>query len=244
MNLQQTKESKSQNQNELIMEYTPLIKLIAKKMLIKVNYKIEEAEFVNIGVLGVIDAISKFDFTKENQFKTYAEFRIRGAMLDYLREIDIVPRSVRDRAKNIDKHARILEFELKRKPNELELAKSLKMDLNVYNHYKILSITNTFQPDDEVSLNEKVVFINKLNNPEFSYEKKRLINRVSSALKELEKVEAKVVSLYYFEDLNLKEIKEILKLSISRISQIHSKAIRKLKTNLHQEKDELFQLIV
>lgn len=243
MILQKTKTLKNINQNQMIMEFTPLIKLIAKKMLIKVNYKIEESEFVNLGVLGLIDAISKFDFSKENQFKTYAEFRIRGAMLDYLREIDIVPRSVRDRAKNIDKHAKILEFELKRKPSEIELAKALKMNINEYNHYRNLSITNTFQGIEDFNINEKVISINKLNNPENSYQKKNLIKTISTALKDLDRVESQVVSLYYFEDLNLKEIKEVLNLSISRISQIHSNAIKKLKINLKKEKEELFQLI-
>jgi RNA polymerase sigma factor for flagellar operon FliA len=147
---------------QIIVEYAQLVKYVAGRLSMYLGNNVEYDDLCGYGVFGLIDAIEKFDFTKERQFKTYAEFRIRGAMLDYLRQIDVVPRSVRDRVKNINKHAKLIEFTNKRKANEDEIAKSMEMNLNEYNHYKNLHLQN-LRPQNNL-LQQKQLTLQFLND--------------------------------------------------------------------------------
>jgi RNA polymerase sigma factor for flagellar operon FliA len=238
-------EINSNNQNQIIMEYAPLIKFLAKKVASKINYSVEVDELVNCGVLGLIDAIEKFDNSKENKFKTYAEFRIRGAMLDYLRELDWTPRSVRDKAKNIERTSADLQEKLGRTPNGEEIAGALGMSSNEYHHYVQLSKTNSVVSIDEIIREEntrpKLFLISStdgVDGPTKQLEQLSAKETIANAIKALPEREQTIVSLYYFEELNLKQIGEVLEISESRASQLHAKAIKSLKTVLADFDDE------
>ena len=235
----------TKNQNAIILEYTPLIRYIAKRMVAKSRYALELDEMVSYGVLGLIDAIEKYDSSKENQFKTYAEFRIRGAMLDYLRAEDSVSRSVRDKIKTIEKASRGLEDKLGRKPNTDEISKELKMTKEEYFELANSARTNSFLSidgyNDDNNDCRTVQFRDEssLSNPVDRVEFESIRNLLANAVAMLPEKERQVVALYYYEEISLKEIGETLNISESRASQIHSKAVQKLKTLLDSTKEDL-----
>jgi RNA polymerase sigma factor FliA len=239
----QTKVNK-RNQNTIIMEYTPLIKFIAQKIVAKSRYALELDEMISYGVIGLIDAIDKFDKTKDNQFKTYAEYRIKGAMLDYLREQDSVSRSVRDKIKLVEKATRELEEKLGRKPNGDELSKKLRLSKEEFYELSNCARSNCFLSiDGHTSNNNDSPYAqfaddDELSNPcnkaEFESIKKVLANAIAT----LPEKERLVVALYYYEELSLKEIGDTLSISESRASQLHSKAMEKLKDLLDASKED------
>ncbi len=232
------------NQNKIIIEYTPLIKYLASKILSKIGYRLELNELISYGVLGLIDAIEKYDPSRDNKFKTYAEFRIRGAMLDYLREEDFTPRSVRDKIKIVEKASKELEKDLCRKPTAFELAEKLK--ITYQNYFELENYTKKlcFLSIDAVSsasstMETKLRLEDQSLNPDHKLSLdsvKETLNRAMSTLAEREK---RLVSMYYYEDKNLKEIAEELGICESRASQIHSKAMSALKEELDELKEDL-----
>lgn len=233
------------NQNAIILEYTPLIRFIAKKIVVKSRYALELDEMVSYGVLGLIDAIEKFDKTKDNQFKTYAEFRIRGAMLDYLREQDSVSRSVRDKIKLVAKATKELEERLGRRPNNEELSKELKLSKEEFFEFSSCARSNCFLSIEGNINNEgepsalQFADRDELSNPSNKVEFESIKKILANAIATLQEKERLVVALYYYEELNLKEIGETLNISESRASQLHSKAVQKLRTLLGTVKDDL-----
>ncbi|MBN1113747.1 MAG: FliA/WhiG family RNA polymerase sigma factor [Oligoflexia bacterium] len=234
-------------QNQIIMEYAPLIKYLANKIVIKTNYSVEIDELVNCGVLGLIDAIEKYDDTRENKFKTYAEFRIRGAMLDYLRGQDWTPRSVRDKAKLIEREERELEEKLGRKPSETELAG--KMQLSIDDFHKLASgaKASSFLSIEESLFgnenNKQKIFAvpdeSYTSNPMNRATLASMKNIIASAIEDLPEREKMIIALYYYEEMNLKEIGAVLNISESRVSQLHSQAIRVLKERLAMFREDL-----
>ena len=233
------------NQNTIIMEYTPLIRFIAKKMVVKSRYALELDEMVSYGVLGLIDAIDKFDKTKDNQFKTYAEFRIRGAMLDYLRDQDSVSRSVRDKIKLVEKTTKELEERLGRRPNNDEISKKLRLSKEEYFELSscaksncFLSIEGNMNSDGEPAALQ-LADSDELSDPSHKVEFESIRKVLANAIATLGEKEQQVVALYYYEELNLKEIGATLNISESRASQLHSKAVQKLKTLLGTAKEDL-----
>jgi RNA polymerase sigma factor for flagellar operon FliA len=208
------------NKNNIIITFFPLIKYIANK--IKYKYFNEELdELASYGVFGLIDAIKKYKKSKNNSFKTYAEFRIRGAILDYLREKDIA-RSLRDKSKILEKAKIDIESKLGRKANDTEIAEKLKIDNEEL--YKLkLRLTNT---------NEAFIELKDDSDPYYSAS---LVNSqlvIKDTLKTLSENEKKVIELYYYKDKNLKEIGKELQISESRVCQIHSEALKTLKEKL------------
>jgi len=239
-------EVKAENQNEIIMEYAPLIKYLATKVAMKSNFSVEVEELVNCGVLGLIDAIEKFDDSKDNKFKTYAEFRIRGSMLDYLREQDWIPRSVRDKVKVIDKTQKELEERLGRTPSAIEMADALNMSEFEYHQYmKNAKAQNLISLDESIA-NEseatRVSFLqdrNENSNPLVKLSSDSAKQKIATAIQNLPEREKMIVSLYYYEEMNLKEIGQVLEISESRVSQLHSKAMMNLKLSLVEVRDEI-----
>jgi len=233
------------NQNTIILEYTPLIRYIAKKMVVKSRYALELDEMVSYGVLGLIDAIEKFDRTKDNQFKTYAEFRIRGAMLDYLRGQDSVSRSVRDKIKLVEKTTKELEEKLGRHPNNDEISKELKLSKEEYFELSNCARSNCFLSIEGNINNEgeptALQFADKdeLSNPSKKVEFESIKKVIANAVATLPEKERLVVALYYYDELSLKEIGDTLNISESRASQLHSKAVQKLRTLLDTAKEDL-----
>jgi RNA polymerase sigma factor for flagellar operon FliA len=230
----------SKEREELIREYTPLIKFIAQKIAVRLPSNIELDDLISSGVIGLMDAIEKYDPTRDNKFKTYAEFRIRGAILDELRAQDWVPRSVRDKAKLLDKTVSDLEAELGRQATDEEVASKLNMTLDEF-----FELVNQVRPVSVLSIDEIASFSNvdkkslmslledvKVANPYIQLNLKSVKDVITGAIEELPDRQRLVLSLYYYEDLNLKEIGKVLRVTESRISQLHAQAISRLRAKL------------
>jgi RNA polymerase sigma factor for flagellar operon FliA len=228
--------------DKLVLEYAPLIKFIAQKIAVRLPSNIELDDLISSGVIGLMDAIDKYDPTRDNKFKTYAEFRIRGAILDELRAQDWVPRSIRDKAKLLDKTMANLEADLGRIPTDEEVAKTL--DVSIEEFHELL---NQVRPVSLLSIDESQTFSNvdkksilnilegcKLNNPFNQLNIKSVKDIVTQAIEELPERQRLVLSLYYYEDLNLKEIGKVLRVTESRVSQLHAQAVSRLRNKLAQ----------
>lgn len=226
--------------NQLIAEYAPLIKFIAQKIAVRLPSNIELDDLVSAGVIGLMDAIDKYDPTRDNKFKTYAEFRIRGAILDELRSQDWVPRSIRDKAKMLDKTVANLEIQLGRAPTDEEISEHLKVTVDEFHE-----LVNQVRPVSLLSIDESQTFsdtdkksiLNLLEgsaalNPYNQLNVKAVKDIVAQAIEELPERQRLVLSLYYYEDLNLKEIGEVLRVTESRVSQLHAQAVQRLRAKL------------
>ncbi len=225
---------------ELIREYTPLIKFIAQKIAVRLPSNIELDDLISSGVIGLMDAIEKYDPTRDNKFKTYAEFRIRGAILDELRAQDWVPRSVRDKAKLLDKTVADLEAATGKQATDEEVAAKLNMTLDEF-----FELVNQVRPVSVLSIDEIASFSNvdkkslmslledvKVANPYIQLNLKSVKDVITGAIEELPERQRLVLSLYYYEDLNLKEIGKVLRVTESRVSQLHAQAISRLRQKL------------
>lgn len=226
--------------DRLILEYAPLIKFIAQKIAIRLPPNIEVDDLISSGVIGLMDAIEKYDPTRDNTFKTYAEFRIRGAILDELRAQDWVPRSVRDKAKLLDKTVMRLETQMGRTPEDSEVAAALGVSLEEFH-----DLVNQVRPVSVLSIDDQQTFSNvdkksiinllescKLSNPLNQLNIKTVKDVITKAIEELPEKQRLVLSLYYYEDLNLKEIGKILRVTESRVSQLHAQAVSRLRGKL------------
>ncbi len=224
--------------DQLILDYAPLIKFVAQRISSRLPSNIDLDDLISSGVIGLMDAIDKYDPGRDNKFKTYAEFRIRGAILDELRGQDWIPRSVRDKAKRLDRTAADLEQKLGRKADDDELSQALGMAIEEYfsmnsrvKGVQLLSI------DDLGGTNgapERRSLLDSLENPNSKNPFAQLRNASAKNIlrrhiEELPDKQKLVLQLYYFEDLNLKEIGRILEVTESRVSQLHTQAIEKLK---------------
>ncbi len=233
----------------IIAEYAPLIKFIARKISMRLPANIELDDLISSGVIGLMDAIDKYDQTRDNKFKTYAEFRIRGSILDELRAQDWVPRSVRDKAKALDRAAQRLEAKLGRIPDDYEVAEHMEISIDEYH-----SLVNQAKPASVLSIDEQASFSSvdkksllsivdsyKGQNPYFQVSSKKMKKTIAKCIEDLPERQRLVLSLYYYEDLNLKEIGKVLKVTESRVSQLHAQAVTKLKLKLGQvcEEEEL-----
>lgn len=235
---------------KLILEYSPLIKFIAQKIAVRLPSNIEFDDLVSSGVIGLMDAIDKYDPTRDNKFKTYAEFRIRGAILDELRAQDWVPRSVREKAKQLERAHVKLEQKLGRIPTEDELVTELNIPKEEYydllNQVKSVSILSldeagSFNSSDRKSILSLLESC-KIPSPMTHLNLKGIKSVVTAAIESLPEKQRLVLSLYYYEDLNLKEIGEVLDVTESRVSQLHTQAIvwlrRKLKSHFENDRDD------
>jgi RNA polymerase sigma factor for flagellar operon FliA len=231
--------------DEIIVEYAPFIRYIAQKIASRLPANIELDDLISCGVIGLMDAIDKYDSTRDNKFKTYAEFRIRGAILDELRAQDWVPRSVREKAKMVEKTYRKLERELGRPATDDEMCKELSMKQEDFHELldkaKNVSLLNI---DDSATFNrgDKKLMMGLLehkrsNNPFSAVNFKRAQDRIKEGIKSLPEKQRLVLSLYYYEDLNLKEIGQVLDVTESRVSQLHTQAAMKLRNKLRNDFD-------
>ncbi len=234
-------EDQSLTREEMILKYTPLIKYIAHRLAMRLPPHIAVDDLVNSGVIGLMDAIKKFDPNKKVQFKTYAEFRIKGAMLDELRSLDWVSRSVRQKAAQLEKAFQTLEKKKGRAVEDQEVAQELGISLE--NYFSMVNeINGVFLTDlsgvrkkmpqfsDEDLLN--LLADDKENQPFQILSLEELKEVLTRAIEELTPKERTVISLYYYEELTLKEIGEVLGFTESRICQIHTKAILKLRNKI------------
>lgn len=222
----------------LIEKYIDLVKIVSGRMYNYYGSKIEYEDLLGYGVLGLIDSIEKYDIKKNIKFETYAQIRIKGAIIDSIRKLDWIPRSLRKKSKDVQNAINQLENKLGRDPTNEEIAKFL--NISVKELENILCDTSTFNVaslEDLILSNEdfSASFQQENTRPEEICENKELKEILVESLNSLNENERLVITLYYYEDLTYKEIGHVLDLSESRISQIHSKAILKIKNYLKKK---------
>ena len=222
---------------KLIIEYSPLVKIVAGKMSMYLGNNVEYDDLVSYGIFGLIDAIDKYDYGKGIKFETYASLRIRGSILDQIRKLDWIPRSVRQKQKAIDTAVKNLEKEIGPNYSDGDMAKELGISEDEYlNWLSQTNISNISSIEDFLDQgNEVKASVNRSYarvEPEKVVEEQELKEKLEEALELLTEKEKKVVLLYYYEDLTLKEISRVMEVSESRVSQLHSKALKKLKNGL------------
>lgn len=222
---------------KLILEYSPLVKIVAGRLSMYLGYNVEYEDLVSYGIFGLIDAIDKYDTTKPNKFETYASLRIRGEILDQIRKMDWIPRTVRQKQKQIDNAMREFEANNGRPATDKELSEALGISGEEYTEWlSQLKVTNV------ISLNEFMEAGSDVPNgrnssshfmqPEEVYEEGELKEVLIKALELLSDKERMVIQMYYYDELTLKEIAAVLEVSESRISQLHTKALGKMKTKM------------
>ncbi len=224
------------SREELILEYAPLVKKIVDRIAIRLPPNISKEELTSGGIMGLFDAIDKFDSGKGTQFKTYATLRIKGAILDELRRMDWVSRSIRRDIHKLEEARRIIGVRLGREPEDFEVAEEMEIDLDAYHRMTtraqgigLFSLDGTV-PDcyNSKAVNQTA----ETSSPFNELKRKELKQIIAGTLAQLSEKEQLVMSLYYYNELTLKEIAQVLDLTESRISQIHSKAIIKLRAKL------------
>ena len=233
----------------IVKQYAPLVKYVAGKVSVGMPQSVDFDDLVGFGVFGLFDAIEKFDPDKHVKFKTYAVTRIRGAIFDELRSIDWVPRSVRQKTREIDETVQHLEARLGRSATDDEVAGEMGMSLEQYNQMMLkvsgtsmLSLNDvwyTGEDNDKISIVESIEAPNSLR-PDAIAEKDEMRRVIVEAINDLPEKEKKVLVLYYYEDLTLKEIGKVLDVTESRISQLHTKAISRLRGKLTNLKKGIF----
>lgn len=231
------KSGSSEIREKLILEYAPLVRVVAGRLSMYLGYNVEYEDLVSYGIFGLIDAIDKFDCTKEVKFETYASLRIRGAILDQIRKMDWIPRTIRQKQKKIDAAMKEVEAAQGRNATDGEIADRLGIS-----EEELLDWQGQMKITNLVSLNEYLETGSEIPNekassrhfdsPEEVVEQGELKKMLAEALELLTEKEKKVILFYYYEDLTLREISSILGVSESRISQLHTRALQKMKGKL------------
>ncbi|MEV7774879.1 RNA polymerase sigma factor WhiG [Kitasatospora sp. NPDC086791] len=237
------KESGDQRLREqLILHYSPLVKYVAGRVGVGLPSNVEQADFVSSGVFGLIDAIEKFDIDRAIKFETYAISRIRGAIIDELRALDWIPRSVRQKAKAVERTYATLEARLRRTPHDPEVAAEMGIAIeDLHAIFSQLSLANVVALDellhpvgeggDRLSLMDTLED-HGADNPVEVAEDRELRRLLAQAVNTLPEREKTVVTLYYYEGLTLAEIGQVLGVTESRVSQIHTKSVLQLRAKL------------
>ncbi|MDO5383116.1 MAG: FliA/WhiG family RNA polymerase sigma factor [Eubacteriales bacterium] len=224
----------SEVREQLILEYAQLVKLVAGRMNMYLGYNVEYDDLVGYGIFGLIDAIDKFDYGKNVKFETYASLRIRGAILDQIRKMDWIPRSLRQKQKKIDAAMSKIESEKGRIATDEELAEELEISIDELNEWQgqtkasnLISLDEYTEAGSEVKM--EAVGNSHFEQPEDAVEKEELKKKMVQAIDMLTEKERSVIVLYYYEEMTLKEISLTLEVSESRVSQLHTKALNKMK---------------
>ncbi|GAB4279112.1 MAG: RNA polymerase sigma factor WhiG [Candidatus Rifleibacteriota bacterium] len=230
----------------LIMKYASFVKYVAGRIAVNLPSNVEFDDLVSYGILGLIDAIDKYDPERNVKFKTYAKTRIRGAIFDELRVLDWTPRSIRQKARKLEKAYAKLEGKLGRDAKDEEIAEYLNIDISelhkLFDETKkslLLSLDEIFYDDEEGSSRFDFVEDQKSDNPQIKIEEAEAKKILADAISKLSDRERMVITLYYYEELTSKEIGKILGVSDSRVSQLHTKAILRLRGRLSRIKDAL-----
>jgi RNA polymerase sigma factor for flagellar operon FliA len=231
----------TENREEVIKQYSPMIKYVANRIAMRLPPHIEVDDLISVGVLGLIDAITKYDPTRGAKFKTYAEFRVRGAILDELRSMDWVPRSVRQKASNIDSVVQKLQSKLGRPPEDEEVAGEMGISLDQFfdtlNETKSMPVLSLEGLGIAKETGEQQSLLDCLagkgdTDPQTQIRLNELKEIIAQAIDTLPEQARLMISLYYYEELTMKEIGAVLDVTESRVSQIHSKAVFRLCTEL------------
>ncbi len=222
---------------QIILEYVSLVKVVAGRLSMYLGYNVEYDDLVGYGIFGLIDAIDKYDAKKDVKFETYASLRIRGSILDHIRKMDWIPRTVRQRQKKLDEAVKRIEMRTGKNASDEELALEMGIseeELLVWQSQ--LKITNIVSLNEYVEQGSEPVMDAKNNShfiqPEEKIEENELKKVLKDTLQFLTEKERKVIELYYYEELTLKEISKVLSVSESRISQLHTKALLKMRKKM------------
>ena len=233
--------------DQLILAYSPLVKYVAGRMGSSLPAHVDDGDLISYGLLGLIGAIERFDLSRNIKFETYAVSRIRGSIIDELRALDWVPRSVRSWARKVEAAITRLENELMRAPTDEEIAASLELDVEAF-----LNIVNQISSSGMVALDEfwnvsgsnqdRVNLIDTIEDvdapdPSRAYHIQALKETLAAAIQRLPERERIVIGLYYYEGFTLKEIGEVLGVTESRVSQLHTKAILRLRGRIKEDID-------
>jgi RNA polymerase sigma factor for flagellar operon FliA len=231
-----------QLRERLILHYSPLVKYVAGRVGVGLPSNVEQADFVSYGIFGLIDAIEKFDPDRSIKFETYAMRRIRGAIIDELRALDWIPRSVRQKARAVEQAYATLGTKLSRTPSEGEVAEEMGISLeDLHAIFSQVSLVNVVALEDLLQVSaesgDRLSLVDTLEDtraedPQAAAESREMKHLLARAIGGLPEREKMVVTLYYFEGLTLAEIGQVLGVTESRVSQIHTKAVLQLRSKL------------
>ena len=236
--------SKAVERERLLMEHLPMVRFVARRIHERLPQQVELEELISAGTVGLLDAVSKFDSNKQVQFKTYAQFRVRGAILDSLRTLDWSPRDLRRKGRAIEEAARALTSQLGRTPTEAEIAGEIGLELGAYQQLigevKGLEIGSLNADRSDESGEEELAYIPGpvTDDPLFRCLQGEMRERLVAAIDTLRERERLVLTLYYYEELTMKEIGLTLGIVESRVSQIHACAVTHLRAALGVAKTE------
>jgi len=229
----------------LVVAYSPLVKYVSGRMASGLPAHVEEADLISYGLGGLISAIERFELEREIKFETYAITRIKGAIIDELRSLDWVPRSVRARARAIERANTKLEHKLQRAPTDEEMADELEMSVSDFQDALLQISNSTVAALDELwtvsdASGDQVSLLDTLQDPgapdpAHVIDATDLKDRIADAIARLPEREKLVVALYYYENLTLREIGEVLGVTESRVSQLHTKAVLRLRGRMSDE---------
>ncbi|MGI8580346.1 MAG: RNA polymerase sigma factor WhiG [Solirubrobacteraceae bacterium] len=232
----------------LVVAYSPLVKYVAGRLSSGLPAHVDEADLISYGLGGLISAIERFDLAREIKFETYAIPRIRGAIIDELRSLDWVPRSVRARARAIERANAKLEHRFQRAPTDEEMSVELEISVDEFQESLIQISNSTIAALDELwtvsdASGDQVSLLDTIQDPdapdpESIIDATELKDRVADAIARLPEREKLVIALYYYENLTLREIGEVLGVTESRISQLHTKAVLRLRSRLTEQDAE------
>lgn len=222
---------------KIILEYAPLVKVVAGRLSMYLGYNVEYDDLVGYGIFGLIDAIDKYDFQKDVKFETYASLRIRGSILDQIRKMDWIPRTVRQKQKKLDEAIKQVEMRTGKNATEEEVASEIGIsEEELLTWQSQLKITNIVSLNEYVEQGSEPVMDARGNShfiqPEEQIQEDELKKVLKDTLELLTEKERKVIELYYYEELTLKEISGVLGVTESRISQLHTKALLKMRKKM------------
>ena len=239
------KNKDQQSRNHLLEHYLPIVKYTADRLYAKLPDEVELDDLISTGIFGMMDALDAFDHKRGVKFETYCAPRIRGAMLDELRSMDWVPRLVRSRAHKLNEATHELEAQMGRKPEDGELAKKMRIPMREFHKLQrdahavgLVSLSRKwFETDSHKDVREIDVLEDKRSDDPFRTAQKKDIKELIT--RGLSRAERLIIILYYFEEMTMKEIGETLDLSESRVSQMHSAILSRLRHQLEKRKKEL-----
>lgn len=222
---------------QIIIEYAPLVKIVAGRLCVHLGNAVEYDDLCSYGVFGLIDAIDKYDFAKDVKFETYASLRIRGAILDQIRKMDWIPRTVRQKQKKIEEAIKAVETRTGKGATDEEIAEELGLSEGEFLDWQSqLKVTNVVSLNEFVEQGNEPVMDAHRNSqfiqPEDQVSQDELKKKLQESLSQLTEKEQKVVILYYYEEMTLKEISMVLEVSESRVSQLHTKALAKMRRTM------------
>jgi RNA polymerase sigma factor for flagellar operon FliA len=238
----------SRARDQLVLAFSPLVKYVAGRMSTGLPAHVEESDLISYGLLGLISAIERFDPGREIKFETFAMTRIKGSIIDELRSLDWVPRSVRAKAREIEKANAKLEHQLHRAPTDAEIAAELDMSIDDFqgaltriSNSSVVALDELWTLSD--ASGDQVSLLDTIQDPDAvdpaqAMDVTETKDRLADAIARLPEREKLVVALYYYENLTLREIGEVLGVTESRVSQLHTKAVLRLKSALQAESVE------